>query len=176
MALDILREFGGGSAEFGPHQPKHDLESIVYVLVWICILYPGPGVEPLPVHESTCLRAWSNCKTRGDIELLSNAKIGELETKSPLKQFTPYFKALQPYIQRLYTAIRKDREDPKATPFTHDVMRGILLDAFFEVQEPEKVSPEKVKARRKLGVGNVVPAKRKASTRGGPMTSKRSRR
>jgi hypothetical protein len=175
MALDILREFGGGNADVGPHLPKHDLESIVYVLVWICILYPGPGVDPRPPHESTCLRAWSNCKTRGDLELLSNAKIGELETKSPLKQFMPYFRAMEPYIRRLYVAIRKDRENPEVAHFTHDVMRDILLDAFFEVQEPEKVSPEKVKARRELGV-DLVPAKRKASTKVGPMTSKRARR
>ncbi len=38
MAIDIL-ESGYGCV----HEPKHDLESIFYVLIWLCIHYDGPN-------------------------------------------------------------------------------------------------------------------------------------
>lgn len=59
MAIQILKEY---ATEEGlhAHQPKHDLESLIYVFVWICVLYGDPRVEGnVPLEAcNTCLSTW----------------------------------------------------------------------------------------------------------------------
>ncbi|KAG9309567.1 hypothetical protein JVU11DRAFT_10547 [Chiua virens] len=57
MALEMLMEFGSKTMPNVSHKPKHDLEPIIYVLVWMCVLYShpnGPQNQPIPAQE-TCL-------------------------------------------------------------------------------------------------------------------------
>lgn len=161
MALDILRSFAR-LAEDIVHQPRHDLESIVYVLVWICILYPGPGHEPSSAHD-TCLSTWVSCKTRRDIVNLWSTKTGELTTLVPTLELMPYFGGLADCITKLYKAIRTKSLD-------HRFLRETLLDAFFELHE---AAPSHPKIVRKMGA--VIPAKRR-SLNPEAQTSKRARR
>lgn len=162
MALDILNTFGeaDSSTVTITHEARHDLESLIYVIVWICILYPGPNMDPIST-DKTCLSMWAGCKTAFDVTKLFSAKAGEVLKKIPLKQFTPYFRGLEPYVGRMYDALLASTMDPVANPLTHDILKDILLDAFFNVPEPEGVSPGE-RARRQLRV--TVPAKRKTAT------------
>lgn len=154
MALDILSAFGSRATGIVTHQPKHDLESIVYVLIWICVLYSGPNTNPLPVQD-TCLDSWANCKSIPQVVRLWSTKTGELTTHVPVSEFTPYFEALGPFVRKLYRAIEADHRDPETMPFTHDILRNVLLDAFFAAEEPQ--TPEKRTAKNTSGVS---PSKR----------------
>ena len=82
MALDILHVFGLEAVVDVTHQLKHNLESIIYILVWICVLYlnpKSPEHQPLNAHDM-CLCTWTSCKTWTDIEALWSTKMGELIT------------------------------------------------------------------------------------------------
>ena len=59
MALDALK--WTEQSEF-THQPKHDLESLFYVLITLCTYVDGPGLLRSPIPEadelSVCLNEW----------------------------------------------------------------------------------------------------------------------
>ncbi len=60
MALDALK--WTEHSEF-THQPKHDLESLFYVLITLCTYVDGPGLLRSPIPEadselSVCLNEW----------------------------------------------------------------------------------------------------------------------
>ncbi|KAN0094988.1 hypothetical protein V8E55_003275, partial [Tylopilus felleus] len=162
MALEILHAFASETPVNFTHQPKHDLESIVYVLIWICVLYSNPNSlehRPCNPHEM-CLSGWASCKTCKDVEMLWSTKTGELLTQVPIQYFTPYFHGLKEHIAKLYQAIANNALD-------HRVLRETLLDAFWGVQE---LSPDLTHVSRSLG---VVLAKR--SMKPEVRTSKRAR-
>ncbi|KAG9316231.1 hypothetical protein JVU11DRAFT_2258 [Chiua virens] len=135
MALDILRAFGPEPLYNTAHKPEHNLESLIYVFIWICVLYTGPGEKSLPAH-TTCLEHWVNCKTPSDIESLWTKKTGEVYMQVTLNHFTPYFQCLKPWVQQLYAAIARSRLGLNQTPLTYDILREIFLNGFFNVQEP----------------------------------------
>ncbi|KAG6369752.1 hypothetical protein JVT61DRAFT_13622 [Boletus reticuloceps] len=132
MALDILHVFGSETGANVTHPPKHDLESIIYILLWICVLYSGPNSNPLAAH-TMCLKPWAECKSLPQVEALWSTKTGELMTHVPLQHFSSYFGGLRPFTQRLYAAILNNHQG--AITLTHDSLREILLDAFFQVEE-----------------------------------------
>jgi hypothetical protein len=153
MALDILRAFGSDTGANVTHQPKHDLESIIYVIIWICVLYPGPNSEPLAAH-TTCLKPWAECKSCPQVEALWSMKTGELVTQVPLQHFSPYFRCLNPFAQRLHGAILSDHQNN--TPLSHNILRSILLNAFFPVEEPRVVVEVAHHAQRYLGINTPM--------------------
>lgn len=160
MALDILHVFGLEAVVDVTHQLKHNLESIIYILVWICVLYlnpKSPEHQPLNAHDM-CLCTWTSCKTCTDIEALWSTKMGELITWVLLQHFTPYFQGLVPYMDRLYAFLT-------SIPFTHlpltyNVLRDILLNAFFGVQE---LNTNLTHVWRNLGI--TVPAKHRVEAK-----------
>lgn len=119
------------------HEPKHDLESIIYVLIWICVLYQHPAsLQGTPRStQSTCLSARTKCNSLQEVQSLASLKAGELLTQVPVKQFTGYFEGLKDPVHQLYEAIARCYK--LENPLTHDTVRLILLDAFFTVQEPQ---------------------------------------
>ncbi|KIK17895.1 hypothetical protein PISMIDRAFT_39784, partial [Pisolithus microcarpus 441] len=96
MAIDLLREYNSPSKDF-MHTFSHDLESLIYVLVWICILYQAPNeICSDWTIEQTCLKQWALAKTTADIQALCDQKVGQLSTRSVLSDFMPYFEPLKP--------------------------------------------------------------------------------
>ncbi|KAG8217924.1 hypothetical protein J3R82DRAFT_6090 [Butyriboletus roseoflavus] len=147
MAIDTLC---GYSKQEGAtvHEPRHDLESIIYVLIWFCVLYRhprDPERQPRSV-ESTCLHAWvltgRKYYYKQDFQTLGCVKASETSTLTPMNQFTRYFEDLKKPVRLLYEAIGKSRmlDGP---PLTHDSVRTILLDAFFD-QQPDPQSDMKL--------------------------------
>ncbi|KAI6006096.1 hypothetical protein EDD15DRAFT_2151332, partial [Pisolithus albus] len=96
MAIDLLREYNSPSKDF-THTFSHDLESLIYVLIWICILYQAPNeIRSDRTIEQTCLKHWALAKTSTDIRNLWDQKVGQLSTRSVLSEFMPYFELLKP--------------------------------------------------------------------------------
>lgn len=135
MAVDILEQYNKPTKGF-THTFAHDLESIVYVLVWVCIIYQGPNeVRTDRSIEDTCIKLWSQAKTPNDILCLCDQKMGQLGSRSMFVDFTPYFKPLQPTITRLYKLIIRSREPDDEYVLTHAAVTEVLMDAFKAVKE-----------------------------------------
>lgn len=81
MAIDILEEYAMPEGAI-THKLKHNLESLIYVLVWICVLYGDPWVQGSgsgPCDSSTtCLNAWTVPKTLPQVWDLAVFKCGDL--------------------------------------------------------------------------------------------------
>ncbi|KAI6013721.1 hypothetical protein BKA83DRAFT_4035192, partial [Pisolithus microcarpus] len=101
MAIDLLQEYNSLSKDF-MHTFSHDLESLIYVLIWICVLYQAPNkIRCDWTIEQTCLKQWALAKTTADIQALCDQKVSQLSMRSVLSDFTPYFEPLKPAITRL---------------------------------------------------------------------------
>ena len=130
MAIQILQ--AGAKT---PHRSTHDLESIFYVLVWICTMYTGPWDQERVFRrlEHTPLLSWCQHST-GGLSEIGDVKLGHCSTQEPfidriLNNFTPYFDDLKPcclQLRELFFA--SPRADVK-----HDEMRDILQKALNEL-------------------------------------------
>jgi len=95
MAIDMLIQYVNGSGNTPP-SPAHDLELLIYVFTWICVVYSHPGQVHSDVSlQETCMKGWTSIKTLQDVETLCNTRTGELSTKFFLNYFTPYFEQLK---------------------------------------------------------------------------------
>lgn len=147
MAIDIL--LWGQTCL---HESKHDLESVFYVLIWLCVIYDGPNDSErkgFSVHH-TELRNWlegDNAKSIGrqKYTMMMNPNSFKLEL---LPLFSPYFDDLKPCVSALREAIILS-----VTPITHDAMIDILREAYDSLPEVEDVAPKNVygTSKRKLG-------------------------
>lgn len=138
MAVDLLHEYAKPSSNNFVHTFSHDLESLIYVLVWVCILYQAPNeIRRDKTIEETCLRQWAMAKTTNDIQALCDQKRGQLQHDSTtiFDQFTPYFEPLKPFVVRLYKLIRQSRDPDNNIPLTHAAVTDVLMDAFNTVEE-----------------------------------------
>jgi Fungal protein kinase len=137
MAIDLLQEYIDPRKGF-VHTFSHDLESLIYVFAWVCVLYQAPNeVRRDKTIDQTCLRQWASAKTVNDIESLYDQKLGQLLSSRVADNVTPYFAPLKPFITRLYGLIRDSRDPDKNRPLTHVAVTAVLMDAFKTVEDVE---------------------------------------
>lgn len=135
MAIDLLREYTNPSDNF-VHTFSHDLESLIYVLVWVCIVYQAPNeIRRDKTVEQTCLKQWALAKTINDIQALHDQKLGQLFSRTVLDHFTPYFEPMKPFVARLYKLLQFSRDPDNNTFLTHAAVIDVLMDAFVSVEE-----------------------------------------
>ena len=127
MALDILLS----RAKRVQHKPQFDLESLFYVLIYLCINLKGPqnqihtadnlSFSSFPVAE------WFSAE--GSFTHLGHMKLSHLQTfeTSVLDFFAPYFNDLKPCIRALHLALCPTG-DLHNSPITHDKMIAIFKD------------------------------------------------
>lgn len=141
MAIDMLAEYAMPEGRVD-HQAKHDLESLVYVLVWICIIHGDPRTADRgPRHAmDTSLAPWVIPKTLLEIRTLAVFKRGDLYMRTVLKGITGYFAQLRPTVDQLFDAIVASYGEGRV--LSHDQVKKILLDAFFSVEEPSLENTE----------------------------------
>lgn len=131
MALEIMLKDGMSFR----HDFRHDLESIFYVLLWVCCHMEGPEVERnnpfvLPLRE------WTNNKLKlHDLGLLKLSHLANFED-SILKHFTPYWDDVKPFMKQLKSAFWPESfETPNR--ITAEKMLSILKEAVANVQDME---------------------------------------
>lgn len=129
MAISILR----GRRR---HQPRHDLESFFYVLLFICLEYDGP--ERLRDLDSPFSgRQWDIYSTRlgawiqgGDLAAIGAAKRDDTAWSSDfhesvLQNLPPYFEDLAGCLEALRAAVNADSVE-RCPPY--DIMINILRE------------------------------------------------
>ena len=100
MLVHILLDYKGSQTM---HSTSDDLESLIYVLIWMCILYASPATLHEDQHVTeTVLKSWVTVAT--DVDTMT---LGALKTyiKSWLStitnEFTIYFQPVCSVVQKL---------------------------------------------------------------------------
>ncbi|KAH7916853.1 hypothetical protein BV22DRAFT_1135973, partial [Leucogyrophana mollusca] len=112
MAIQILGEYARPTGK-SKHTPANDIESIIYVFIWICICYEGPGGavrQDVGVHE-TALEPWVSAKSFPEVLRLSWTKAGQAgDPGGTLDDFTAYHEPLVPLAKELFRLIHLQRQ------------------------------------------------------------------
>ena len=145
------------------HQPRHNLESILYVILYICTYFKGPGIERLetdfPEMLSIPLEHWF---CQDGVKDIGRYKLGMMVTSesSILAKFTLYWADFVPFICQLIRSCFPHFPD-FACQMNHDDMIAILIEAYDTIEEPTPAAmPDE----------SHVPSKRpKLSRRAGPV-------
>ncbi|KAI6009977.1 hypothetical protein BKA83DRAFT_4093586, partial [Pisolithus microcarpus] len=89
------------------HSASDDLESIIYVLVWMCVLYAGPGTVHQDKHVTqTVLKPWVSVTNPTDAVNLGLHKRGlTTEPSMVTDEFTTFFKPLCSTVDKLLRAL-----------------------------------------------------------------------
>ncbi|KAH8695741.1 hypothetical protein GQ44DRAFT_719331 [Phaeosphaeriaceae sp. PMI808] len=87
------------------HSFMHDLESFFWVLFWICIHYDGPNEETVVKR----FEKWNYVDTEELAEIKKGIVGDESDFLKTLEaNFTPYYKPIIPYINRLWRRVFPD--------------------------------------------------------------------
>ena len=130
MAIEALLTTNGTFI----HKPHHDLESILYIIIFICTYVRGPGLPIYSPEASLPIRTWF-C---GDnIKAIGSRKLANLQDHDVaiLPYFTPYWRDFIPFVKDLIIAcfpvsMRLPNE------FQYEQVLGILKKAYNTVREP----------------------------------------
>ncbi|KAJ7177924.1 hypothetical protein C8R46DRAFT_1346203 [Mycena filopes] len=133
MAIDVLTD----GVELSAHEPHHDLESLLYVFIWICIHYAGPNNserQNFDIHDSP-LKGWVEGPTYEDIGLTkySSMSAPKFWERNVLRSFAPYFEPLKPCASAWRELFANDTLD-------HAAVLNVLQDALSTLEDPEQWS------------------------------------
>lgn len=130
MAIDIMLS-GGRNVQ---HDLRHDLESVLYVIIWVCVSMEGPGMEIEP-DEDLFIHKWGNIeKSLQELGHIKLAHVGDYQ-RVILPKFTPYWEDFKPFMQRLFSTFWPAKE-VAPNSITPNAMLEILNNALETVQEP----------------------------------------
>jgi hypothetical protein len=124
--------------------PCHDLKSILYVILYICTFFKGPGSMKesgvFPKLMSIPLERWFRQET---ISAISQEKVGAIMMAevSLLVKFTPYWADMIPFVHWLISTCFSALLS-LASNLTHDAVLEILKEAYNTVKEPQPIKHE----------------------------------
>lgn len=132
MSSKILLDYKNGTVA---HSASDDIESLVYVLVWMCVLYAGPGVLRKDKHVTqTVLKPWVTVSSVTDVVSLGVHKAGlKIHPRTVTDEFTLFFKPLCLTVSRLLTKLGE--LSPTDHIHNYQAIRDILLEGFGTVEE-----------------------------------------
>ena len=132
MLSKILLHYKNGTM---PHSASDDIESLIYVLVWMCVLYAGPGTLRKDRHiTQTVLKPWVTVSTVTDAVSLGVHKAGlKIHLRTVTDEFTLFFKPLCQTVSRLLTKLGQLSTTDHI--LNYQAIRDILLEGFGTVEE-----------------------------------------
>jgi hypothetical protein len=130
MAIEILLEKG----RTFHHHLRHDLESVLYVIIWMCTHMEGPEVERKDSTKLT-IRKWSNMEL--ELRELGHLKSGHIDDadRAIIQEFTTYWADFGPFVLKLIRAFFPSRAS-EPNSINPDAMVSILEAAEKHVKEP----------------------------------------
>ena len=105
MSVNVLHSYMRNGT---PHSASDDIESLMYVLIWMCVLYAGPGTPRKDKHISkTVLKTWVSVTNKTDVSALAGFKTGlKYEPSIITDNFTLFFQPLSSIVGKLLTQLR----------------------------------------------------------------------
>ena len=125
------------------HSASDDIESLIYVLVWMCVLYAGPGTLCKDKHVTqTVLKPWVTVSLETDAVSLGAHKAGLKSQPSIVtNEFTVFFWPLCPTVHKLLTKLGELSATDHISNYR--AIRNILLEGFAMVEEVSNWSAAK---------------------------------
>jgi hypothetical protein len=109
----------------------HDLESFFWVLFWICIHYTGPNGDGRVVAE---FESW-NYEYSSKLAKIKSGTVNEERhfVKTITEYFTPYFRPLIPWVNRLRKRVFPDgktheKDDQELYSHMREILRKAMED------------------------------------------------
>ena len=135
------------------HCITHDLESLFYMLIWICMMYEGPGNQERTwtLKEEHPLSDWHDSNT--PLIHAGNVKAGKCSSLATfnsgiLQYFSLYFNNLKECCRELRHLIFRLSEQGTRIDVTHDEMAEVLQRTFNTLQpEPSVPNPDDPSAK-----------------------------
>ena len=142
MSSNILSNF---KKDVVVHTTNDDIESLIYVLVWICVLYAGPRtVRQDKQTTETALKPWVMVHNPNDAVNLGVLKNGlRYQPDIVTDDFTPFFQCLSPVVEKLFVALGSTTWSATDPIPNYKTIRDILLEGFGTVEEIPNWSPRK---------------------------------
>ncbi len=128
------------------HKPEHDLESILYIILYMCTFFQGPGLPLDTPRLSLPMRSWFNNNDSREIAYLKLAHL-ECYDIAILPNFAPYWHDFAPFVEELIIACFpvKARLPNK---LRYEQALGILGKAYDAVEEPSCQIHQVIEAQR----------------------------
>ena len=151
------------------HKPQHDLESILYIILYFCTFVCGPGLPPSQ-HASPPIRTWF-CSN--DITEIGYQKLAHLECYkiAILPYFTPYWCDFTPFVSDLIMACFPVRVR-LPSDLRYDQMLRILNTAYHSVEECQT---GRVPASKVLGAQHLTQTPKRVASDSLDRASKKER-
>jgi hypothetical protein len=132
MALEIMLQSGKDFC----HNLRHDLESLLYVIIWMCNHMLAPGVERMNEDRQRLhIRKW--CDMEKTLQHLGHTKLAHIVDAERIifEDFTPYWEDFKPFVRNLLVKFfpSSPAHPNKITP---EDMLAILNEARSVVKEP----------------------------------------
>ena len=123
------------------HRPAHDLESLFYVLTFICTNLTGPNtpclLDELLNFSSLPMAAWFAPDTSFEGLATSKLDIAHAFESHIVDRFSPYFTDIKPCVMELFKALYPD--GPQITSsLTHDRMIEIFTATLEKLPFPDQ--------------------------------------
>lgn len=145
MPIQALIEYkedrSGAPQSIFIHTASHDMESLFYVLIWICTFYCGPGnqIRKLSRNQKFDIHQWIGTDPR----LIADLKSGQMgRIDSLLDDIDPYFSdmrgVLKAYHRALWNPNRQNPDDYAAhvnSRTLHAEISNALLSGINTVKE-----------------------------------------
>jgi hypothetical protein len=105
MSINILQEYSSPTPSF-VHSFTHNLESLIYILIWVCVLYHTPMEVCKDQNiNQTCLKQCASTKKLNNMSNLRDLKLRQLLSRTVVSDFMPYFEQMKPIRSKLYGLI-----------------------------------------------------------------------
>jgi hypothetical protein len=148
MAIEALL----GDDNFS-HLPRHDLESILYVILYICTFTNGPGLPRLDFEtpDTLNMKTWFTTDT---VKIIGCRKVGHMcqPERNLISGFTEYWKDFTPFaLELLHLCFPPTYNPAHPNKLTHEKMLSILREAKSTVKE----LPANVPVTEEKGVKNL---------------------
>ena len=160
MSIEVLHHAGNKQIK---QKPTHDLESIFYVLLYICTLYKGPdGMKRSPgdleAMSSVAINDWFVMHNRfRDLADKKKGQLSQFESRF-LNRFPPYFCDLRTCMSNLWDVLfpspTGDADDPmrdlSSCVGTHEGMMNILRATYDMLPDEDVVEADSVLASSRV--------------------------
>jgi len=110
MSANILLGYANDATT---HSPSDDIESLIYVLIWMCILYAGPSTIHMDKHvNQMILKSWVSVASLADAVSLGGLKTW-LKSQPTIitNEFTKFFKPLGAMVANLLKKLGRASAD-----------------------------------------------------------------
>ena len=125
------------------HFPHHDLESILYIILYICTFTIGPSRPRLDFNMPNTLNM-KNWFTTDTLKIIGGRKVADMcqPERNIISGFTEYWKDFTPFVLDLLQLCFPPAYNPTLpNKLTYDKMLSILKKAHTIVKEPPTNMP-----------------------------------